>query len=461
MKLKKLLFSVMSVALAMSVLSVPTYANDNTQQVIEKRGVGEIPKELIWDKSELSKYTPSDYSVYTYLVTKGTLSEQQIGYIDVHDDNGYTLGLIPLTGNMLDDFDSSTTGQKTFILSNDVWKTEITVDITETSNMNNVGKPSSIQANVFGIRENLMDIGEDFTMGTINVLDDLGNTIYNVELKKEDIPNFDNTQTGKKSFPISYIGLNTNLEIEFREFHRVTFVGPIAQSDTFIIPIGTDLKKFGAIHTVYAIDENGNEFPMGRGSGDFPSELIAKVDISKAGVYNVEATQQSTGELFKAKIIVGLPTQSTVDELLPKEAQESMPSNELLGVWNIPSGDAGAGTWVFQTGMIKGSKVDVWSYHNNAWLSIGTYSVDENGNVSVSFTANQLSPVIIVKNTETPKEDITTPTNPNNNGQKTDNNKPTDIPNTGVNNNVALLSLITLASACVLVLLMKKRKLVK
>ena len=138
-----------------------------------------------------------------------------------------------------------------------------------------------------------------------------------------------------------------------------------------------------------------------------------------------------------------------------------MPNNELLGVWNIPSGDAGAGTWVFQTGMAKGSKVDVWSYHNNAWLSIGTYTVDENSNVSVSFTANQLSPVIIVKNTETPKKDVTTSTDMNDNAQKTDGNKPTEIPNTGMNNNVALLSLITLASAGTLMIMLKKRKEVK
>ena len=304
MKLKKLLFSIMSVALSMSVLSGPTYANDNTSQIVEERGAGEIPKELIWDKSALSKYTPNDYSIYTYPVSKGTLPEQQIGFIDIQGENGYTLGLIPLTGDMLDDFDSSTTGQKTFILSNDVWKTEITVDIKETSNMNNVGKPSSIQASIFGIRENLMDIGEDFTNGTINVLDDLGNTIYNVELKKEDIPNFDNTQAGKKSFPISYIGLNTNLEIEFREFHRVTLVEPTVQGDKFIVPVGADLKKLVATYTTYAIDENGNQFPMGRGGGGFPSEIIAKVDTSKAGVYNVEATQQSTGDLLKAKINV-------------------------------------------------------------------------------------------------------------------------------------------------------------
>ena len=445
MKLKKLLFSVMSVALAMSVLSVPIYANDNIAQTISETKGGEIPKELIWDKSELEKFTPNDYSVYTYPVEAGTSPEQQIGFVRIYNDENYTQGLIPLTGDMLEDFDSNTVGQKTFILQNDVWKTEVTVDIVETSNMNNVGKPASIRASVFGVRENLLNIGEDFCEGTINVLDDLGKVIYNIKLNKEDIPNYDDTQAGKKSFPISYIGLNTNLEVEFRKFQYIEQLSPVGiESSEFVLPIGSDLTKIGTSSIVYAIDENGKQYPMGAGASSFPLELISKINTFKAGVYDVEAIEQSTGYLLKAKVVIGLPTQGTVDELLSKEAQASMPSNELLGVWNIPSGEAGAGTWVFQTGLTKGSKVDVWSYHNNAWLSIGTYVVDENGNVSVNFTANQLSPVILVKNTEV----ANTP------GDKEE----TDIPNTGVNDNIELLGLSTLVSAGVLITLKNKKK---
>lgn len=401
MSVRKLLYSIMSIGIALTMASVSTYANER-QAVVEK-GSGEIPQELIVGKEVWEHEYTMNYSVYTYPIAVGTSPEEQIGFIQLNE-NGYTKGLVVLTGDMLEDFDSSTIGEKTFILRNGGWDKEVNVNVVEHVDMGKLGKPASIQASIEGVSGNKMGIETPIEYGKIDVLDDLGNVIYSVALKEEDIPAYDNTQIGTKSFPISYHGFTTTLEIEFHKYQYYEIYKPsgINAGDEFIVPIGTDLNKIAISAKTYAIDENGNMIPTGMGGGiGLAPELINQIDTSKAGVYDVQVKSISDVDhkeyTVKAKVIVGMPKQSTIEELLPIEAQNTLPNNHIVGVWNVPSKEAGAGRWNFQTGLEKGSMVDVWSYHNTAWLSIGTYTVNEDGEVSVSFTADQLSPILLTK----------------------------------------------------------------
>lgn len=387
------------------MVSVSTYANEKESTSVKEDKVGEIPKELIVDKEVWKNEYTTNYTVYTYPIMVGTSPEEPIGYIKLGDGRGYTRGLVVLTGDMLDDFDSSTVGEKTYILKNKgVWSREVRVSVEENVDMSKSGKPASIRASIEGISENKMGINSPMQYGRIDILDDLGNVIYCVELKEEDIPTYDNTQIGTKSFPISYHGFTTTLEIEFHKYQYYEIYKPwgINAGDEFIVPIGTDLNKIAVSAKTYAVDETGSIINTGMGGGfGLAPELITQIDTSKAGVYDMQVKSISEVDnneyTIKAKVIVGLPNQSTIEELLPTEAQNTLPNNKIVGIWNIPSGEAGAGTWSFQTGLEKGNMVDVWSYHKNTWLSIGTYTVQADGSVSVSFTADQLSPILLTK----------------------------------------------------------------
>lgn len=404
MRSRSLFVLMMSLGIALSMASVSTYAKENENQTVVENGIPEIPKELIVDREVWENVDTMKYSIYTYPIEIGTSPQEQIGFIQLND-NGYTKGLVVLTGDMLEDFDSSTIGEKSYILRNKGgWARSVQVKVVENVDKNLRGKPASIQASIIGVDGNKMDIGTSIKGGTIDVLDNLGNIIYSVELKEENISAYDNTQIGTKSFLISYNALTTTLEIEFHRYTYYEIYKPwgINAGSEFIVPIGTDLKKVGVSAKTYAVDEHGSIVPTGMGGGTgLAPELIAQIDTAKAGVYDVEVKSTSEVDdneyIVKAKVIVGLPNQSTIEELLPIEAQNTLPNHNIVGIWDVPSGEAGAGTWCFQTGIEKGSMVDVWSYHKNAWLPIGTYAVAANGEISVAFTADQLSPILVTK----------------------------------------------------------------
>ncbi len=439
MKLKRILFSMMALFLTMTCLPSAVHAQEGT-----KATAGEIPSDMIWN--DVNKNDLKDYyynmSVYLYPIQVGTSADEQIGYIKIEsEDRIYTTALVPLYGNMLEDFDTGTPGKKSFNLdivdeeTNGVYGTTLHAEIVEKSNMKNAGKPASIEAFVWGDSgKNMVEINGSYSTGQIRVLDDLGNPIYTVALNEKDLANFNPAKAGTQTFPISYIGLNTTMEIAVHNYKDAYILLPDVEHieyeprtygiawKAFEVQRGADLKNFEAYFVPCKVDENGKfyhslvEPKQSRAAGfptydaePFPSELIAKIDTSKAGVYNVSAILQD-GRNVNATVNVGGSSQSTIEELLPKEAQETMPASksDVLSVWDVPSGEAGAGTWVFATGLYKGSTVDVWTYHNQKWLEIGTYTVDQDGNITVTFTADQLSPVLLTKNTVVnPKDEET------------------------------------------------------
>lgn len=403
MKRKRILFTMMAMLLTLSFMPSSIHAQETA--------TSDIPAEMIWDKDKLQQYTNT--SVYIYPVAMGTSPTTQIGYIRVLQEDGiHTQGLIPLTGDMLESFEtSSAPGMRSTKLKG----TDYTIDyeVVEKVQMENAGKPASIGTDVDKIGENIADDNNDFT-ATISVLDDRGNNIYSVELKKENILSCDRIDLGTNVYHISYLGLDTTLNIVFHKYELFYYLSSEGKyyGDTLprpiFVPVGADLKNVSVFYNPYRIDENDKIYtydgnPVSRGAlGSiydlFPSELIAQVDTSKAGVYEVDGIV-SDGRRAKGRVVVGKAAQSTIEELLPQEAQATMPAakQDVLSVWDIPSGEAGAGTWVFATGLNKGSTVNVWSYHNQNWLKIGTYTVDQDGNITVAFRADQLSPVILTK----------------------------------------------------------------
>lgn len=407
MKLRKILCFVMSFIFMMTSIVLPAYANGNDEELFTESVKGEIPQELIWDKKELDRLTPSDISFYTYPVAVGTSSEKQIGYIRIEDENNrYTQGLILLTGDMLDNFDSSSKGKKSFNLSFGVWQSTVEIEIVENADMKTLGKPNSIKARA-GFTDSkgisTLPVGGKFQFGEIDILDDLGNTIYRVELKEKDILNFDSSKRGVKKYSISYNGFTTELVIEFHQW--IYILKPIwNEENDFVFPIGTDLTKQTADLFVYDSDDNNHPLGItpgiGFASSTYLDNLLNMIDTSKAGTYQIKFKIDDADngiQTVNAKVIIGMPNRSTIEELLPKEAQSTIPCEDVLGVWEVPSGEAGAGTWIFDTGLTKGNKVDVWTYHNGEWLSIGSYSADDKGCILVTFNSDQLSPVLITK----------------------------------------------------------------
>ncbi len=433
MTLKRILFSMMALLLTMCFMPFTIHAQENETKEFAMTARGEIPPELLLDKAELNNLSIDDISVYVYPVAKGTSPETKIGYISVLDENRLTKGLIELTGDMLvsypegEPFDASAVGEKTYSLPlmNSLWKYNVDVTVVENSDMSMVGTPVAIDVTLNGAiwgghydgdiwdwslgnnqpqekSVELMNVGSKFQGGEICVLDNFGKTIYQTKLEENAIPNFDSTLIGKKSYPISYIGLNTTVEVEFHKYTSMWIFKTLHGDDTFIMPLGQEAKGAGCGGLHFFVDENEHKIMTDiSAGGNLPAELIAKIDTSKAGAYEIEAISKEDGSLYKAKVIVGIPTQSTMEELLTPEAQATLPSKDVLSVWDVPSGEAGAGTWVFSTGMKKGNTVAVWSYHNNKWLKIGTYAADQDGNISVTFKADQLSPVILVKGNAT------------------------------------------------------------
>ena len=261
MKLKKILCFVMSFIYMMTSIVLPAYANGNDEELFTESVKGEIPQELIWDKKELDRLTPSDISFYTYPVAVGTSSEKQIGYIRIEDENNrYTQGLILLTGDMLDNFDSSSKGKKSFNLSFGVWQSTVEIEFIENVDMKNLGKPNSIKA-CAGFKDSkgisMLSIGSKFHSGEIDILDDLGNTIYRAELKEKDILNFDSSERGVKKYSVSYNGFTTELVVEFHQW--IYTLKPIwNEENDFVFPVGTDLTKQRADLFVYDIDDNNH-----------------------------------------------------------------------------------------------------------------------------------------------------------------------------------------------------------
>lgn len=248
--------------------------------------------------------------------------------------------------------------------------------------------------------------------GKIRLLDENGNVVgtENFDLKSE-YPDFDVNVVGKKVYTMEYNGFTTEFEINVRPCEFQIIVGrnedgSVDLDDTgkyIHVPIGGDIRKANIV----TLTRDAEVPELGYGAEpSFPFDSIVGKSIeelfdnTKAGIYEIPVTikEESGVATGIIKVMVGIPEKGTIDEIFPSDAKNDLPDKDVVGAWNIPSGEEGAGTWVFDTGLTKDSGVTVWSYHNAQWLKIGEYWVDEEGNATVKLTEDQTSPILITKN---------------------------------------------------------------
>lgn len=284
-----------------------------------------------------------------------------------------------------------------------------------------------------------------------------------------EISKFDTNVKGKHKVTVKSSDFNLSTEITVRVIPMKIIIYPIdfdtTGEDIIRVPLGGATIR--ALEQMGVNADNPKETIGGLGAGGLfdLAEEFPGIDVSKPGVQEYTGFQEAYGMTFEtsAKISIGVPEQVPQDELLSEEAKATMPSGEVVGTWDVPSGEAGAGTWVFHTGLKEGQKVTVWSYHNQKWIKIGVYTVDTNGNVTVTFKADQLSPILITKNGTSseglPGGDSTT----GNKVERQNGNKTTTVnnaPQTGDTQKIMLFVLTCVGSLFVLggsvVLKMKK-----
>ena len=248
---------------------------------------------------------------------------------------------------------------------------------------------------------------------------------------KDMLSDVDTSKLGIQNATLTYKGMQASFTYEVVEVKAITA--------TQSIPVGGTINDWQQFYLVDSSNEKNIllHAELYNLSG-FPGSWLGEYDSTKAGIQNVPYEINMWGQKFRGnlELKVGIPDAKTIDEIFSANAQATMPSGEAVGAFEVPSGDLGAGTWIFQTGLPSGSSVNVWSFHEENWLNIGSYIVDGEGNVTVQFTANQLSPILLVKDSDVAapnsNKDVNTVTsdtttdNTNKNTPKTDDE--TDVP---------------------------------
>lgn len=297
-----------------------------------------------------------------------------------------------------------------------------------------------------------------YDLGEIRLLDENGNVVgtENFDFESE-YPDFDVNVVGKKTYTMEYNGFTTEFEINVRPCEFQIIVGrnedgsvDIDNTGKYIrIPIGGDIRKANIVTCTRdaEVPEQGYgaepSFPFDSIVGKPIEELF---DNTKVGIYEIPVTIKEENGVATGiiKLMVGIPEKGLIDEMLPSDAKNNLPDKDVVGAWNIPSGEEGVGTWVFDTGLTKDSGVTVWSYHNAQWLKIGEYWVDEEGNATVTLTEDQTSPILITKNNlhkpakDNSKDENDSKINGTDNSSKTNTNVQikAKAPKTGDSNNV-------------------------
>ena len=291
----------------------------------------------------------------------------------------------------------------------------------------------------------------------IELLDEQGNAKDSVKLTPDMVPEFDNTTLGTRQYTITYKGFTTPLTVEVVNMRLVT--------PNQTVPIGGSLNVWEKIQTVDADNPSRvfDEQAMIHVHNNENPAWYDKIDTSKAGVQEITFYNSYTGYgnvtlSGTIQVTVGTPSQITTDRL-PSKAQATMPGGSYVGTWDVPSGEAGAGTWTFQTDLKEGTEVVVWSFHNNEWLKIGVYKVDAFGFVTVTFTADQLSPILITKNDGNSGSEVNNNTVSSNNYDSNVTTR-TASPKTGDNASTILFGITALLSLTLIsvVVYLKRKK---
>lgn len=388
-------------------------------------------------------------------VIQGTNLDQYGAKVELFNLNTYRSTYTPLLNSMVSGFDNSKLGMQEVTVTYQGFSTTLKVNVVE----GEVPKAVRMEASLGVLRGNVIPKGypenELKDILEIKYYDKSGNQVNLGEEVETEISKIDTSVKGKSKVTVASQGLTTEITV------RIVPVKVLLVEEGFLTGENTDIIKLpiggkldGAYIEVAVNEDDPTEILQPVGAGGWPLlEYFPQTDTSKAGLQEYSIYPEFLENFFRVptmlttKISVGMPKQVSKDDILTEKAQATMPSGAVVGTWDVPSGKAGAGTWVFQTGLAQGQEVTVWSYHNEQWLKIGVYKVDSEGNVTVTFTADQLSPVLITKNETSGKTVVNTNTNQVTNKDKTVNSK---APKTGDTNHILLLLGMGLVSFCIL-----------
>ncbi len=296
------------------------------------------------------------------------------------------------------------------------------------------------------------------------------------KVEPDSISEFDTNKVGKHEVTITVAGKEYPMTVEVVKM-RAVVTGQLGMYSAFMdLPVNGNVRYAysPAVFLVNAEDELGDELvddmqrflgaSMVQSLEEFPFDFT-KIDTSKPGIKEYTVDYVWTTHKIKIpttltmKVRVGMPNLSSKEQLLTQEEIAAMPKGDEVGIWEVPSGKAGEGMWIFPTGLHKGSEVTVWSCHEGKWLKVGVYAADSKGDVTVSFTADQLSPILIIDNKKvvsdehTDKEQNTGTTDKGQDtgvdaaNQNVNQNARVTSPKTGDNTSIFMQTVITLLLA--------------
>lgn len=399
------------------------------------------------DQNKLWVFIPHISDGQRLEVSKGSNIDNygiEVGVVNA--DHKFEVLPVKLTSDMVSGFDNMTLGEQDVTITFEGLSDILEIKVID-------GQASGEAVAIKLDKSNIAIPVGGYAGTSAQLLNPRGETIENVAITPDMIPGLDNTTVGTRQYLITYKGFTATLTVEVANM--------IFKTQPQTIPIGGKLNVWEKVQIVDAanptrifdtdtiIHVHNNENPA----------WYDKIDTTKAGVQNVTFQSAYGGSVRLSgtiQITVGTPSQMTVDKL-PTKAQATMPDGSYVGTWNVPSGKAGAGTWTFQTDLQEGTEVVVWSFHNNEWIKIGVYKVDAFGFVTVTFTADQLSPILITKNDGNSGSEISNNTVSNNNSDSNVTTR-TASPKTGDNASAMLFGITALLSLALSTVVYLKRK---
>ncbi|MBC5689009.1 LPXTG cell wall anchor domain-containing protein [Mediterraneibacter sp. NSJ-55] len=410
------LLSVLTLSLSMApcvyAANADTEQTETTSVITEEQTeneTGQEQEEVSEEDIRMSVSFEGSWENDVLEVIQGTNLDQYEVEVAVSNLSTGTSDYSPLLNSMVSGFDNMQLGRQDVTVTWKGMSCTLKVNVVE----GEVPKPAKIEAKL-GLNSHYsgntlpLGISEDKLRDFLYVdfYDEAGSLINVGEEPVLEISAFDTNVKGEHKVTVTAADFELSTEITVRIVPVKVLVvnqGFSSGRDTDVISIPVGGYTSRSLELTAVNKDNPAEViaPLGAGLVSL-TYYFPDIDVSKAGVREYSAPYYDeylgVNTTISVKIKVGQPESVPAKDLLPEEAIATMPQGEVIGTWDVPSGEAGAGTWVFQTGLTQGQEVTVWSYHNGQWLKIGVYKADAEGNVTVTFTADQLSPILITKN---------------------------------------------------------------
>lgn len=402
--LKAFVCSLVLCAVVISFHDVKVKANDEVQ-VIDTHTIttnSSYVDGLIKNISleEIGANYLNNFKIYTHSISLHTSSDALIGYIELYSDENETIGLVPLTGDMIEGFDTSTLGSKTWILHLGKWQREVYIDVVENVDVSTVGKVQRIEVERY-IYPYGEEIGDDKTK--LSFIDNEDNVLCTKNISVQeyiDAYQIPTQQQGNYPVEIEFDGFKAMFPFSVEEtMYTVIFTNQdrdMQHLDAHInyVEKGANLEDFGVSVYLYS---SVNKYPLGLAASGLDSETYAAIDTNTVGYQEVEI--KANGSIGILRVSVGIPKEVSIDDVVSQEAKDTMPQSEVVGVFELPLGNDGVKTWTLPTKLDADEGVDVYVYQNNSWVKVEESFVDTDGNVEV--TVEQGSIIVVFKNGKT------------------------------------------------------------